>query len=129
MRSDAARLVRAYRATGYEAAGLVVLPGRRSAAAAALLARLGTREAGFVTAWNPGSRRRPQGWNRRMQRAFLAATRRLPRLAGHGRGRGWAEQHLLIGADRRRLVRLARRFRQRAIVLLGRGGRARLVWL
>ncbi len=108
---------------------VVRLGRRRSAAAALLLARLGVREAGFITAWNPFSHRRPAGWNRRMQRAFQAATRRLPYLTGHGMGRGWAEEHVLLGAGRRVLMHPARRFRQRAFVMSATGGRAQLVWL
>jgi hypothetical protein len=84
---------------------------------------------GFVTAWNPLSRRMPGGWNRRMQRALIAHTRGLPSLAGRGSGQGWFEEHLFIAADPLRLVTLARVFRQLGIVLVGRGQPARLVLL
>ena len=121
-----ARLLAAYRRSRYEAAGAVARIGRRSAAVDALLARLGVREGGFVTAWNPFSRRLPDGWNRRMQARLEAAARRLPRAAGHGGHGRWREAHWLVGADPRRLLVLARRFRQAAIVTVARGRPARL---
>jgi hypothetical protein len=101
--------------------------GRRGAAVEALLRRMGSRRGGFVTAWNPMSRRMPRGWNERMLARLREAARRLPCAEGWGRGAGWAERHLLIAADPRRVVVLARRFRQRAIVVLVRGRPARLV--
>ena len=121
-----ARLLAAYRRSTYEAAGAVARIGRRSPAVDALLARLGVRQGGFVTAWNPFSQRRPKGWNIRMQRRLLLATRRLPSAAGHGGDGRWREAHLLLGADPRRLLVLARRFRQAAIVTVARGQPARL---
>ena len=134
-----ARLRGAYARTDYEAAGVIAHIGRRCAAMDALLARLGTREAAFVTAWNPWSRRMPRGWNDRMAARLDEAAHRLPRLGGWGRarmpshrgrsGRGWAEQHLLIAADRRVAARLARRFRQNAMVVVRRGACAELVLL
>jgi hypothetical protein len=124
-----AALAAAYARTDYEAAGAVARIGRRSAAVDALLRRLGVRQGGFVTAWNPYSRRRPGGWNARMQAALRRATRRLPGADGHGRGRGWAEAHRLVGADPRRLAVIARRFRQAGIVVVRQGAPARLVLL
>lgn len=117
----------AYRSTGYEAAGAVTRIGRRSAAVDALLRRLGARGGGFVTAWNPCSRRMPRGWNDRMLARLRTAARRLPVAEGWGRGKGWAERHLLIATDPRRLAVLARRFRQRAIVVVRCGAPARLL--
>lgn len=124
-----AALLAAYRRSRYEAAGAVARIGRRSPAVDALLARLGVREGGFVTAWNPFSQLRPDGWNARMQCRLALATRRLPHAAGHGGDGRWREAHLLIGADPRRLLVLARRFRQAAIVTvaLGRPARLRLI--
>jgi hypothetical protein len=119
----------AYRRTDYEAAGAVARIGRRSAAMDALLLRLGAREGAFVTAWNPFSRRMPRGRNERMLARLREAARRLPAAEGWGRGRGWAERHLLIAADPRRAAMLARRFRQNAIVVVRAGQAARLVGL
>lgn len=123
------RLLAAYRRTDYEAEGAVARIGRRSAAVDALLRRLGAREGAFVTAWNPWSRRAPEGWNARMMARLEAAARRLPRAAGEGRGRVWSERHLLLAADARRAAVLARRFRQSAMVVARVGAPARLVLL
>jgi hypothetical protein len=121
-----ARRHAAWRRSAYEAAGAVARPGRRSAAVDALLARLGAAQGGFVTAWNPYSRRRPAGWNARMQARLVLAARRWPAAAGRGGDGGWWEEHLLVAADPRCLGVLGRRFRQAAIVLVRRGAPARL---
>ena len=122
-------LLRAYRRTSYVAAGAMVRIGRRSAAIDARLRGMAAPAGGFVTACNPLSRRMPDGWNRRMQRALIAHTRRLPSLTGRGAGNGWFEEHLFVAADPRRLSVLARRFHQLGIVVVGRGRPARLVLL
>jgi hypothetical protein len=118
----------AYLRTGYEAAGIVVHIGARSAAMDALLRARGARHAGFVTAWNPFSRKRPAGWNARMLARLRQAARGRVLAEGVGGAHRWWERHLLVGADPRRLVALARRFRQNAIVLVAPGRSARLVW-
>ncbi|NKC29678.1 DUF3293 domain-containing protein [Falsiroseomonas selenitidurans] len=117
----------AFRATGYEAAGIVVRIGARSPAMEALLARHGARRAAFITAWNPRSRRMPAGWNRRMQDRLRQAAGVTVLAEGFGRGPGWAEHHLLLAGAPGRLLVLARRFRQWAIVALGPGQPARLL--
>jgi len=124
-----AQQLAAYRRSRYEAAGAEARIGRRSAAIDALLARLGVRQGGFVTGWNPYSRRMPEGWNRRALARLRQAARRLPMATGQGSDRGWQEDHLLLGGDPRRVTALARRFRQAAIVLVRRGAPARLVML
>ena len=129
MTAAAAALLAAYRRTEYEAAGAVARIGRRSTAVDALLRRLGAREGAFVTAWNPLSRRTPPGRNARMMKRLRGAARRLPSAEGKGSGRGWAERHLLLAADPRRVAVLARRFRQNAIVAVRVGAPARLVLL
>lgn len=120
-------LARAYRRTSYCAGEVVVRLDRHSRSADALLHRLGVRSVGFVTAWNPMSRRMPEAWNRRMQFALAARVRGLPTVPGLGVGDGWTEEHLLIGAAPARLAVLARRFRQRAIVVVRIGRPARLL--
>lgn len=124
-------LHRAYRRTDFEAAGAVARIGRRSAAVDALLARLGAREGAFVTAWNPYSRAMPWGWNDRMGDRLRQHVRRLRHAEGWGRaqGGGWAEQHLFVATDARRVAVLARRFRQNAIMAVRRGQPGRLVIL
>jgi len=134
--------VRAWRATLFEAGGLVVpvapdarQPGawrRRGAAVAALTAALGVPEAAFVGAWNPYSRRRPRRWNLRRLARLRQAARRIPRLDGMGRAcrpRPWGEEHLLLGAPAARCAVLARRFRQDAILVVRRVGPPRMMVL
>lgn len=120
------RLTRAYRRTSYTAGSASIRVGQRSARLDAVLDRLRARNGGFVTAWNPLSRRMPPGWNRRMQRALAGRIRRLPFVPGVGVGRSWSEEHVFIAAGPNRLRVLARLFRQRAIVVVRRGQPARL---
>ncbi len=123
------RLERAYRASTYEAAGAVARIGRRNPAVDALLARLGVGQGGFLGAWNPLSRRMPEGWNQRMQARLRLAARRLPAATGSGGAGRWREAHFLLGGDPRRVAVLARRFRQAAFVVVRRGQPARLRWV
>ena len=120
-------LLGAYRRTRYSAAGVVVRIGRP--VPDALLASVGAREAVLVTAWNPLSRKMQDGWNARMQRRLAERLRRFVVLPADGALGRWLEAHVLVGADARRMIRLARVFRQRAVVVLRRGQRARLVVL
>ncbi len=109
--------------------GTVVRIGRRSLAMDALLARIGSRTAVFVTAWNPLSRAMPANWNRRMQRCLGERLRRYACLPADGALRRWHEAHLLVAAHPRPVVRLARLFRQRGVVLVARHQAARLALL
>jgi glyoxylase-like metal-dependent hydrolase (beta-lactamase superfamily II) len=102
--------------------------GRRCAAADAVLLRHACRTAVLITAWNPLSRRKPQGWNDRMQSRLLAAVRRYRVLPSHGGARRWAEDHLLVLMPPARAGVLARRFRQNAVVVLRAGRPAWLKW-
>jgi hypothetical protein len=135
-------LHRAWRATLFEADGIAIPFApvarllatwrARRAGIAALLASLGVRQAAFTGAWNPCSRRRPRGWNRRRLERLREATRRLPRHEGMGRAcrpRPWGEEHLLIGAPAARCAVLARRFRQDAILVIRLRGPARMMRL
>lgn len=117
----------AFARTAYEAGGITCRIGARCAAMDAFLRARRWRSAGFVTAWNPFSRRRPPGWNARMQARLRTAVRGRVLAEGWGRGRRWAEHHLLIAGDPRGLARLARRFRQHALVLVVSGRPARLL--
>ena len=80
----------------------------------------------LITAWNPLSRLRPEGCNRRMQRMLTERLRRYATLAADGSLGQWHEMHLLVAADPRKLHCLARIFRQCGIVILRRGRKARL---
>jgi hypothetical protein len=70
----------------------------------------------------------PAGWNARMQATLRQSARGAVLAEGWGRGRGWAEHHLLLAGDPRRVLVLARRFRQHAVVVVEPGHRARLLW-
>jgi len=123
-----ARLLRAYRRTEYSAAGCVVTIGRR--VPDRLFRRLGSRSGVFVTAWNPMSRRMPDGWNHRMQARLRERLHRLGSLPADGRLGRWHEAHLLVAvADVRPVRRVARNFRQRAIVIVRNARPAQLVLL
>jgi hypothetical protein len=69
----------------------------------------------------------PRGWNTRMQAKLREAARGLVLAEGWGRGRAWAEHHLLLAGDSRRVAVLARRFRQHAAVVVAPGRPARLL--
>ena len=124
-----ARLRRAYLSTRYRAGSVAVRIGWHNHDLDALLADLATRTAVFVTAWNPLSRRKPDGWNRRMQRRLGERLRRYRTLCASGSLRRWREEHLLVVADPRPVTRLARLFHQRGEVVIRRGQPAQLVLL
>jgi hypothetical protein len=93
----------------------------------ALLLAHGARSAGFVTAWNPLSRRMPEGRNARMNARLRQAARGRVLAEGWGSAPGWRERHFLIVGDPRWLRGLARRFDQAAFVLVRPRRPARLV--
>lgn len=121
------RLRSAYARTLYGAGDASIRIGCRSAALDAVLRARGAPSAGFVTAWNPFSRRMPRGWNDRMLERLREAARGQVLAEGEGAARGWAEHHLLLAGDPRRLVVLARRFRQNGLVTVAPGRKARLL--
>jgi hypothetical protein len=123
------RLLRAYQKTRYEAQGISVRVGRRSATADAVLCRLGSRHGAFVTAWNPASRRLPGSINARRQIRLTECLRRTQFVPGHGSLRLWREEMLLVAADPRYLAVIGRRFGQSAMVRLRIGQPARLLML
>ncbi len=95
----------------------------------ALLRALGGRQAGLITAWNPASRRLPEGVNRRRQRRLRDHLRRMRFIRAQGHLRHWHEDKLLVAVDPRRLAVIASRFGQSAIVVLRANQKARLVLL
>jgi hypothetical protein len=118
----------AYLRAEYEAAGLTLRIGVRSPAFDALLRRHRARSAAFVTAWNPFSRRMPEGWNDRMLARMRGAARGRVLAEGIGSADRWWERHLLVAGDPRWTARLARRFRQNAIVVIAPRRPAKLRW-
>jgi hypothetical protein len=125
-----AKLLDLYRRTDYVVDGRIkVSIGHRSSDTDAMLTRLGVRSGALITAANPRSRTMPDGWNGRMTRRLALETDDVPLLPAEGRYRGWREEGLFIAGDPRRLVRLGRKFRQNALVLIEYGRAARLVFL
>ena len=94
-----------------------------------LLASHGARTGVLITAGNPMSRRMARGWNERMQRALTDRLRGMVVHPAQGVWRGWREEHVLVLGDVARVGRLARVFRQHAIVAVGIDRPARLVML
>jgi hypothetical protein len=68
----------------------------------------------------------PDGWNHRMQQRLRLCLRRFVVIDADGSLHRWREAMLLVGGDPRPFIRLAARFRQRGIVILRRGQKARL---
>lgn len=125
----AEQLFRAYRASCYFAGAHAARIGSRAPGLDALLRAWRVREGVFIAAGNPFSRRKPEGWNARCHGALREHLRRLPDVEGKGGAERWWEAHCFIGICAARGKRLARLFRQNAMVALRRNGRARLIWV
>jgi hypothetical protein len=95
----------------------------------ALLRNLASRQGGLITAWNPASRRLPDGVNIRRQLRLREHVRRTRFIPAHGHLRRWHEDKLLVAADTRKLAVIARRFGQSAIVMLRTNQKAQLILL
>ena len=123
------KLERDYRASCYLAGAYVARIGRRAPALDALLRCWRAPEGVFIAAGNPFSRRMPQGWNARRHALLRERLRRLPYVEGKGGAKRWWEVHCFIGISAARGKRLARLFRQKAMVALKRRDKARLIWV
>jgi hypothetical protein len=124
-----AKLERDYRASCYYAGAHAARIGQRAPTFDALLRCWRVREGVFIAAGNPFSRRMAAGWNARRHASLRERLRRLPYVEGKGGAKRWWEAHCLIGISATRGKRLARLFRQNAMVALRRRGRARLIWV
>ncbi len=125
----AEQLLRAYRASRYFAGAHAVRIGQDAPALDALLRCWRVPEGVFIAAGNPRSRRMPAGWNARRHAALRERLRALPHVEGKGGVKRWWEAHCFIGISAARGKRLARLFRQTAMVALRRGAKARLIWV
>jgi hypothetical protein len=125
----AEQFFRAYRASCYFAGAHAARIGQRAPGLDALLRSWRAQEGVFIAAGNPFSRRMPQGWNARRQAALRDRLRRLHYVEGQGGAKRWWEAHCFIGISVSRGKRLARLFRQNAMVALRRGAKARLIWV
>lgn len=126
---QAEQLFRAYRASSYFAGAHAVRIGQRAPALDALLGSWRVPEGVFIAAGNPFSRRMPPGWNARRHIALQERLRGLRYVEGKGGAQRWWEAHCFIGICAAHGKRLARLFRQNAMVALRRGAKARLIWL
>ena len=122
-------LFQAYRASCNFAGAHAARIGQRAPALDALLRRWRAAEGVFIAAGNPFSRRYPDGWNAQRDVALRERLRRLHYVEGQGGAKRWWEAHCFIGISAARGRRLARLFRQNAMVALRRGAKARLIWL
>ncbi|MEN9499825.1 MAG: hypothetical protein RIS83_1644 [Pseudomonadota bacterium] len=127
--AENAKLARAYHASCYFAGAHVMRIGKRAPALDAVLRCWHVPEGVFIAAGNPFSRRMAAGWNARRHAALRERLRALPYVEGKGGARRWWEAHCFIGICAARGKRLARLFRQNAMVALRRNGRARLIWV
>ena len=125
----AEQLFRAYGASYYLAGAHAARIGQRAPALDALLGSWRVQEGVFIAAGNPFSRRMPQGWNARRHALLRDRLRRLHYVEGQGGAKRWWEAHCFIGISAARGRRLARLFRQNAMVALRRGAKARLIWI
>ena len=125
----AEQLFRAYRASCYFAGAHAARIGQRAPALDALLRSWHAREGVFIAAGNPFSRRMAEGWNARHHAALRDRLRGLHYVDGKGGAKRWWEAHCFIGISAARGRRLARLFRQNAMVALRRGAKARLIWI
>jgi hypothetical protein len=123
------QLFRAYRASCYFAGAHAARIGQRAPALDALLRCWRVQEGVFIAAGNPFSRRMPQGWNAQRHAVLRERLQRLPYVEGKGGAKRWWEAHCFIGICAARGKRLARLFRQNAMVALRRGAKARLIWI
>ncbi len=119
---------RGYRISRYAAGPVATRIGEPSPSADAWLTRHRAPSAVLLTAWNPMSRMMPRRWNDAAHRRLLRALRgRVVEEGWSGNG-PWQEWTVCTPGGRRLGLRLARRFRQRAFVLLRRNRPALLVY-
>ena len=130
-------LVAAYRHTTYRAfcpAPIDIRIGARTGRLDRLLSQRGVRAWAFITAWNPASVREPRWRNLPRHLRLVDLLRRrgyqsCPGVAFADSGAWPSEEGVLVlGMAHRQALRVARRFKQFAIVAGRRGGAALLLW-
>jgi hypothetical protein len=119
-------LLRLYQQTHYEVSGIPFRIGRRCPAIDEHLRKNRSRTAVFITADNPGSKRRFAAWNAVAHTRLLRDLRRRNSLPGLGCFCQWSEIHRLVFAPVAPMIKLARKYRQNVIVIFAIG---RPVWL
>ena len=118
----------AYRRTLYRSGDVLVSVGRRSISAEAWMARHGARQAWFIGAWNPFSRKMRPRWNAAAHARLRRDVAALASSEGEGRLGRWSEEMLLVATQAATIRRLMRRYRQAAVVHIPRGRPACLLW-
>ncbi|GBQ24114.1 hypothetical protein AA0472_1314 [Acetobacter estunensis NRIC 0472] len=113
-------LLRAYRLTIYRAGPLEVRIGQRTPG-------LKGHTFIFLGAANPGGRRYPDAWNTRMTQRLRHRLRHVAFFIGDGRLGQWCEPMIAAALPLARALRLARLFRQNAVVVAAPDRPARLV--
>ncbi|MFL1461112.1 DUF3293 domain-containing protein [Roseococcus sp. DSY-14] len=111
---------RGYRLSRYAAGPVAARIGEPSPSADAWLAQHRAASAVLITAHNPMSRMMPAAWNAAAHARLLRALRGRPVEVGVSGMHGWQEVTVCTPGGLRLGHRLARRFRQRAFVLLRR---------
>lgn len=118
---------RSYRLSTYHVPGLPVIRiGRRPQWRRCVVPQ---GDIVLLSACNPGGRLRPDGWNHRMMQALSQHLRGVKHELGEGRLGGWSEPLYAVRVPLARGLRLARLFRQNAVVVLNGDRPARLVYL
>jgi hypothetical protein len=88
--------------------------------------RHGAREAWFLGAWNPFSRKMPRRWNDTQHARLRREFRRFEE--GAGRLGTWCERMLLVASEAAAIRRMMRRYRQAAVVRVRLRRPARLIY-
>ncbi|MBB2187479.1 DUF3293 domain-containing protein [Gluconacetobacter liquefaciens] len=125
-----AATARTYRRSLYRAGGISVRVGQRplpDSPGGSGWWRRG--DVVFISAANPGGRRRPDGWNRRRMRALAGRLAGYAIHEGEGRLGQWAEPLFAVCLPLARGRVIARHFGQNAVLLVRDGGPGRLVFL
>ncbi len=118
---------RGYRLSRYAAGSVVARISAPSPSADAWLARHRAASAVLITAHNPMSRMMPDAWNAAAHARLMRTLRGRPVAVGESGMHRWMEVTACTPGGLRLGHRLARRFRQRAFVLLRRKRPALLV--
>lgn len=133
-------LLQSYLTTRYRVCGAPLTRGFelrigvRQPLLAALQSRTRTNSSAFITAWNPHSAARPRSFNEIAQCRLLRELQRYrcKVLCGEGEAENgmWKEPSVLaLGLRRDAALRLARRYKQNAVVVCDKSGTPRLVLL
>lgn len=83
----------------------------------------------LLSAYNPGGRLRPLGWNIKMMERLEQCLSKYQYVYGKGSLKEVSEPLLMVNIDPRKAIYLARKFRQNAIVLIRHQRKSKLMFL